>query len=242
MIVKRWSCRPDPTELHREDLPGPPSLGCSQTCLIPFFCSKALREQWAEGRGWLTESGPCHEWIYRGGDDGGRRLNWRVTHIQPSYLAPAKLGCIRWLVIGPDFANVSYSRTSRQLAFIRAWPGLPSPAAPPPLCPLPLLLTVLTAWPVGRKLEALLTRLVHSPLLLLGSMLKFLQQVWATRQLVCGQLARKTTSDCAKRENVILFSGADRGDPPNRSELTSSRAAEFSLSHTFRWSSVEALR
>lgn len=63
----------------------------------------------------------------------GGRSNWQVTHNQPPYLAPAKLGCIRWLVIGLDLANVFHSRRSRQLTVIRAWPELPLAAAPPTL-------------------------------------------------------------------------------------------------------------
>lgn len=142
----------------------------------------------------------------------GGRSNWQVTHNQPPYLAPAKPGCIRWLVIGLDLANVFHSRTSRQLAVIRAWPELPLAAAPPPLCSPLLSVPTLTVGQVRRKLEALLTRPVRPPLLLLCSVLKLLQQFRATRRLVCGQRAWKTTSGCnrtdgAKRENVILVFG-----------------------------------
>lgn len=153
-------CGPDSTDLHPEriyqDLHHLFALRPA-LILFPSFLQQPTGKtaSWGES-GWLTGSAACHEWIYSGGDVGRRRSNWRVTHNQTPYLAPAKLGCIRWLVIGLDLANVSHSRTSRQLSVIRGWPGLPFAAAPPPLRPPPLslLLTVpiLAVWQGRRKL------------------------------------------------------------------------------------------
>lgn len=138
-------------------------------------------------------------------------------------------------MIALDLANVSNSGASRQLAVIRAGPGLPLPAAPSLLCPFLVLflltVPILTAGQVRRKLKLCVTSShpalldVKVPASSLGNKTVFLWSTCMTKDQELQQRQKKT----------LLWFLKDL--PQKRRKFRKQLAAEFSLRHVFWWSS-----